>query len=247
MDMRFGLFFGLMLTGLSCFAQDKPLLGIVFDKTSKERVASINIHDLNNHLTVYNNLKGEFAIKAVVGDTLVFSRQEYHSDTIKVQNNDPLIVYMTRLVIQLKEVTVRDSALTPEQQLEKTMREYSKVYSPSLNSDFWATDPYGGLGISIDAIWNSISREGRNAAALRAEIERDYEQNVIDYRFNRTFVARLTGLKGEKLTSFMTRYRPGYYTVKTMTDYEFITMIRANLRRYLRNQRIYTLPPLNRS
>lgn len=245
--MRFGLFLCLLLTGFGCLAQDKPLLGIVFDKDNKERVASINVHDVSNHLTVYNNLKGEFVIKASVGDTLIFSRQDYHPDTVKVKNTDALIVYMTRLVIQLKEVTVRDSALTPEQQLEKTKEEYSKVYSPSLDPDFWVTDPYAGIGISIDAIWNSVSREGRNAAALREQIERDYEQNVINYRFSRTFVARITGLKGERLNSFMVRYRPGYYTVKTMTDYEFITMIRADLRRYLRNQRIYTLPPLNRS
>jgi hypothetical protein len=142
---------------------------------------------------------------------------------------------------------VRDSALTPDQQLEKTKEEYAKIYSPSLNPDFFSNSDYGGAGISIDAIWNSISREGRNAASLRELIEHDYEQHVIDYRFSRVFVGHVTGLKDAKLTSFMTRYRPGYYTVTNMNDYEFITMIRANLRRYLRNQRVYTLPPLTRS
>ena len=245
--MKYWLLVAVVLTGFNCFAQDKPVEGIVFDKTTKERVANVSVHDINNHISVYNNLKGEFKIKAEVGDQLVFSRQDYHPDTVKVQNSQDLAIYMAHLVIQLKEVTVRDSALTPEQQLEKTKEEYAKIYGPSMNPDFFSNSDYGGVGISIDAIWNSISREGRNAASLRALIERDYEQHVIDYRFNRTFVQRLTGLKDAKLTSFMTRYRPGYYTVTTMTDYEFITMIRANLRRYLRNQRIYTLPPLNRS
>jgi hypothetical protein len=245
--MKLWLLVVFLFTDLCCFAQDKPVEGIVFDKTTKERIASISVHDINKHLTVYNNLKGEFKIKADIGDQLVFSRQEYRPDTIKVLNKEALVIYMQRIVIQLKEVTVRDSALTPEQQLEKTKEEYSKIYSPSLNPDFFSNSDYGGVGISIDAIWNSFSREGRNAAALRALIERDYEQHVIDYRFSRTFVERVTGLKDGKLTSFMTRYRPGYYTVTTMTDYEFITMIRANLRRYLRNQRTYTLPPLSRS
>ena len=245
--MKHWLFVVVLLTGLKCFAQDKPVAGIVFDKTTKERIANISVHDINNHITVYDNLKGEFKIKADIGDQLVFSRQDYHPDTLKVQTRQDLAIYMVHQAIQLKEVTVRDSALTPEQQLEKTKEEYAKVYSPSLNPDFFSNSDYGGVGISIDAIWNSISREGRNAASLRELIERDYEQHVIDYRFSRTFVQRVTGLKDAKLTSFMTRYRPGYYTVRTMTDYEFITMIRANLRRYLRNQRIYTLPPLSRS
>jgi hypothetical protein len=245
--MRCVFFFLFILPVLTCFAQDKPVEGIVFDKVTKERIASISVHDINNRITVYNNLKGEFKIKANAGDQLVFSRQDYHPDTIKVQNKEALAIYMVHIVIQLKEVTVRDSALAPEQQLEKTKEEYAKIYSPSLNPDFFSNSDYGGVGISIDAIWNSISREGRNAASLRDLIEHDYEQNVIDYRFNRTFVSRVTGLKEAKLTSFMLRYRPGYYTVKTMNDYEFITMIRSNLRRFLRNQRVYSLPPLNRS
>jgi len=245
--MKYWLQAAFVFTALNCFAQDKPVEGIVFDKATKERVAGINIHDLNDHATVYNNLKGEFSIKANVGDRLVLSRLDYHPDTIKVLNKDAIAVYMVHIVIPLKEVTVRDSALTPDQQLEKTKEEYAKIYSPSLNPDWFGTSEYGGAGLSIDAIWNSFSREGQNAASLRALIERDYEQHVIDYRFNRTFVARLTGLKDDKLASFMTRYRPGYYTVTTMSDYEFIMMIRANLRRYLRNQRIYSLPPLTRS
>ena len=245
--MKYWLLAVVLLIGFNCFGQDKPVAGIVFDKGTKERLANISVHDINNHITVYNNLKGEFKIKAGVGDQLVFSRQDYHPDTVKVQNQDDMAIYMTHLAIQLKEVTVRDSALTPEQQLEKTKEEFAKIYSPSLNPGFFSNSDYGGVGISIDAIWNSVSREGRNAASLRELIERDYEQHVIDYRFSRTFVQRVTGLKDAKLTSFMTRYRPGYYTVKTMSDYEFITMIRANLRRYLRYQRIYTLPPLTRS
>lgn len=245
--MRFGLFLLLAVMALNGFSQDKPLEGIIFDKDSKERLASINIHDINNHLTVYDNLKGEFNIKASVGDLLVFSRQDYNPDTVKVQSNQPLAVYLVRTAVQLKEVSVHDSLLTPEQHLAKLQDEYAKVYSPSLNPDFWATDPYSGIGISIDAIWNSISREGRDAAALRAQIERDYEQYTIDYRFNKVLVSRVTGLKGDRLSSFMMRYRPGYYTVKTMTDYEFITMIKANLRRFLRTPRTYSLPPLIRS
>ncbi len=245
--MRYRFLFLFFLPALQCFAQDKPVEGIVFDKATKARIASINVHDLNNHVTVYNNLKGEFKIKADVGDRLVFTRQDYHPDTVKVESKDALAIYMTHVAIQLKEVTVRDSALTPDQQLARTKEEYAKIYSPSLNPGFFNNSDYGGSGISIDAIWDAVSREGRNAANLRELIERDYEQHVIDYRFNRTFVARVTGLKDGRLTSFMLRYRPGYFTVRTMTDYEFITMIRANLRRFLHYRRVYAMPPLTRS
>jgi hypothetical protein len=128
--------------------------------------------------------------------------------------------------------------------LEAIIQNYNKAYGSLAYGDFLTTPSSGGAGLSIDAIWNSFSREGRNAARLREIIQNDYEQNVIDYRFNRAFVSNITGLKDEKLASFMFRYRPGFYTTQSMSDYEFISMIRLNLKRFLRNQRTYSLPPL---
>lgn len=242
--MKYGLFLLMFLAACRCFSQEKPLEGIVFDKDSKERVASVNIRNTTTGIADYNNLKGEFKIRAVPGDQLVFSRQGYKPDTIKVLNKGPLAIYLVHLVIQLKEVTVHDSLETPEKRLAAIKNDYEKIYGPSANPEWFSVAPYGGAGLSIDAIYNAFSRSGRNAAKLRELIEQDYEQNVIDYRFNRNFVGNITGLKEQELTSFMFRYRPGFYTTETMTDYEFITMIRANLRRYRRNQRTYSLPPL---
>ena len=242
--MRFGLSLLLFLTTIECFAQQKPVEGIVFDKESKERVASVEVHDITTGIYVYDNLKGVFTIKAADGDQLVFTRQDYKPDTVKLQDHEALAVYMAHVAIQLKLVTVHDSHLTPEKQLEATKADYTKIYGSLAYDDMLSVAPGAGAGLSIDALWNSLSRSGRNASRLREIIENDYEQNAIDYRFNRVFVGNITGLKEEKLTSFMVRYRPGFYTTQTMSDYEFITMIRANLRRFLRNQRTYAPPPL---
>jgi len=89
-----------------------------------------------------------------------------------------------------------------------------------------------------------LSRSGRNAAHLRDNIQEDYHQSVIDYRFNRTFVSRIIGLTDAKLTDFMQKYRPSYYMITTASDYELISNIKANYRRYLRRPKAYTLPPL---
>ena len=244
--MRYRLLLLLFFAAFNCLAQEKPVEGIVFDKATKVRIASVNIHNTTKGFSVYNNLKGEYSVIASAGDRLIFSRQDYSPDTIRVTDKMPQAIYLTHLVIQLREVTVRDSALTPEQRLERTKNEYAMIYSPTMNPDAFVNSTYGGAGLSIDAIYNAISRSGRNAAHLRNLIQADYEQNVIDYRFSRTLVARVTGLKDKNLSSFMMRYRPGYYTATTMTDYEFIMMIKANFRRYMRAQRTYALPPLSR-
>ena len=242
--MKWGLVLCFLVLTVKCFSQDKTVAGIVFEKESKDRIATVSIHNITTGISVYNNLKGEFTIAAKPGDQLVFTKAEYHPDTVKIISNAPLAIYMERSAIQLREVTVHDTAFTPLMRLQATRQEFGKAYGSLAYSDLLSTPSSGGAGLSIDALWNAFSREGRNAAHLRETIERDYEQNSIDYRFNRTYVGHITGLKDEKLTAFMFRYRPGYYTTKTANEYEFVAMIRANLRRYLRNQRSYTLPAL---
>ncbi len=243
--MRYWMFILLLGFSESGFAQTKHIEGIVFDKETKERIAIVNIKNTTTGLSVYNNLKGEFSIDANDGDVLIFSKQYYFSDTIKVLNHSSQAIYLKRSSIELKQVDIRDSMVTPEQKLAATKRDYTKIYGVLADKDLLSVSPGSGAGISIDALWNMFSREGKNAQHLRDEIQEDYYQNLIDYRFNRTLVNRITGLKDGQLTSFMQRYRPGYWFVMNASDYDFDTYIKNNYKRYLRRPRIYNnLPPL---
>jgi hypothetical protein len=237
--MKYWLLLFCLIIALKGFSQEKSVSGIVFDKDSKARVAAVNIRNTTTGISVYNDLKGEFKINASQGDQLIFSKDSFHPDTIKIQSNAPLAIYLQPVAIQLSEVTITDTALSPQKRLEATRREYNKVYGSLASNDFLTSPSSGPAGLGIDALYNAISREGRDAARLRQIIENDYRQNVIDYRFNRTYVGNITGLKDQKLTEFMFRYRPGYYTTTTATDYEFILSIRANLKRFLRSSRAY--------
>ncbi|HVW95721.1 MAG TPA: hypothetical protein VHA56_07115 [Mucilaginibacter sp.] len=242
--MKLGFIALFLMIAVSCFGQSNTVDGIVFDKDSQERIATVSIHNLHTGLIVYNNLKGEFKIDAKTGDVLVFARLDYHTDTVKINKEFHLAIYMAPTSIRLREVTIRDTVLSPERRLAETKAEFSKAYGSLSNSDLLSTPSMGSAGLSIDAIYNALSRSGRNAARLRGIIENDFEQNTIDVRFNRTYVGNITGLKDERLTAFMFRYRPGYYTTKTASEYEFIAMILANLRRFLRNEHTYELPKL---
>lgn len=250
--MRFWLWLLLCGVFFKSFAQeekshpfDGQIQGIIFDKDTKDRVSRVNIQDATSGKTYYNNLKGEFKIDAKPGDQLIFTKEDYRPDTITLKDNANLAVYLQRLAIPLREVTITDTLVTPQQRLIANRKEYSKAYGSNAYNNPFSTAPGGGAGISIDAIWNSLSRSGRNAQHLQGIIQHDYEQNVIDYRFNRTFVGNVTKLKDQELTDFMTRYRPGYYMVTTATDYEFIVYIRNNLKRFKRNKRTFALPPLS--
>ena len=242
--MKFWLLLVFCFTTVLCFAQDKPVAGLVFDKTTKERIAKVNIRNLRNGQSVYNNLKAEFKIMAQPGDALVFSKLNYFNDTIKVQANGDMAVYIKAKSIVLKEVNVRDTVLTAQQKLELTKKDYTKIYGSLAHRDLLSLSPGSGAGISIDAIWNMLSRSGRNAEHLRELIEQDYKLNFIDQRYNKKLVEQLTGLQEPQLTNFMTRYRPSYYMVSTASDYEFASYIKSNYKRFLRNPNAVTLMPL---
>lgn len=238
------LFLLFCILSLHAFAQEKAVSGIIFDTDSKDRIARTNVLNLSTKVSVYNNLNGEFKIDALPGDMLVFSKADYHADTIKVKDFVPLAIYMKRMAIQLKEVTILDSLLDPRKRLLATRSEYSKAYGSLASNDFLTVGP-SGAGLGIDAIYNAFSRSGRNARHLRETIQRDYTQNMIDYRFNKTLVGRVTGLKDKQLDDFMLKYRPGYFFVTYASEYEFISSIKNNLRRYLRNPRARALMPLD--
>ncbi len=240
--MKLGFLFVFWLMATAAFAQEKTVQGLVFDKTTQERIARVNLRNLRSGQSVYNNLKAEFKINVKIGDALVVSKFGYFTDTLKIQNYNDLAVYLKASSIVLKEVNVRDTVLTAKKKLEQTQREYSKIYGSLNHRDLLSISP--GAGISIDAIWNMISKSGRNAEHLRQIIEQDYRTNVVDQRFTKTLVQQITGFKEPQLTSFMTRYRPSYYLVTTANDYEFVTYIKSNIKRFLRTPNARPLPPL---
>jgi len=242
--MKLWLLLLLCLPALNALSQDKTVVGLVFDKVTKERIARVNIRNLRNGQSVYNNLKAEFKIQAQPGDLLVFSKQNYFTDTLKVQRNADMAVYLKASSIVLADVNVRDTVLSAQKKMEATRRYMSKLYGVSADRDLLNIGPGFGVGLSIDAIWNMLSKSGRNAEHLRETIERDNKLNVIDQRFSKTLVQQLTGLKEPLLTRYMTRYRPSYYMVTTATDYEFASYIKSNLKRFLRNPNLAALPDL---
>jgi hypothetical protein len=215
LGMRLGLLIFFCGLVFGAYAQDKPspptggqVEGIVFDKETKDRVARTNINNTTTGKSFYNNFKGEFKVDAKPGDKLVFTREDYLPDTLIVKDPGNIVVSLQRLAIPLREVTIRDSLATPLQRLYATRKEFSKAYGSGSYDDFLSTAPGGGAGISIDAIWNAFSREGRNAKHLQGVIQSDYQQDVINVRFNRSYVGKITKLKDQELTDFMIKYRP---------------------------------------
>jgi len=237
------LFFISTLFGGLAAAQTKPVQGFVIDKDSKQRLAKVYIYNSRSDDGLYNNNKGEFTTQASVGDTLFAALQGYGFDTVVYKGNNTIYFQLKPLAVQLREVAIIGSSITPRQKYDQTLRDYKYATDRGSSKDLLNLGSRG-VGLGIDAIYNLLSRKGRNARHLQAILERDYREQIIDYRYNAGFVGRALRIKDFELTDYMQQYRPSYDFVLAASDYAFIVFLRNNYASYKRNPKALRLKPL---
>lgn len=225
------------------YAQTKPIQGFVIDKESKLRLAKVYIYNPSTDEGLYNNNKGEFTINAKVGDTIFAALSGYAMDTVVYKGQTAIFFQLKSLSIRLKEVTVLGRTPSPQQQYAKKLNEYKSALAKGSSKDLLNLGP-GGVGLGIDAIYNLLSREGKNARRLQAILERDYHEAIIDYRFRPDYVKSVIDIKDADLTDFMVQYRPTYQFTLSATDFDFVAFIKNSYAAYKRNPGAFRLPKL---
>ena len=233
------------MAGFICAAQaqTKPVQGFVIDRESNLRLAKVYIYNSHTDDGLYNNLKGEFSTQASVGDTLFAVLQGYAIDTMVYKGQNSVYFKLRPLVIQLKEVSIVGSSLTPKERYEKTRREYKYTTDRGSSKDLLSIGPTGA-GLGIDAIYNLLSRRGRNARHLQGILEKDYREQIIDFRFKPEYVKQVLGFSDYELLDFMQQYRPSYDFVLAASDYAFIIYLHNSAAAYRRNPKAFRLPAL---
>ncbi len=235
------LFFCLCLTALGAYAQS--VQGYVLNKDTKMRLAKVYIYNLRSDEGVFNNAKGEFTIAVKEGDVLLAALEGYAPDTVTYSKQNAVYFQLMPLSIQIKEVEIKSIMLSPKERYAENRKEYKYGLDRGAVRDIFSLGN-GGVGLSIDAIFNLLSRQGRNTKRLQAILERDYRESVIDYRFKPDVIARVLNIKNPEMKDFMQQYRPTYSFVLSATDYEFILFIKNSYASYKRSTEAFRLPDL---
>lgn len=240
-------FFSLALLLLCCsfrlYAQTGTVQGFVVDMDSKLRLAKVYMYNGSRDEGIYNTPKGEFAIKASVGDTLFAILQGYAVDTLIYKGQKSVYFQLKSLGINLREVSITGKKLTPKEHYEKTFREYKYALDKGKAKNLLSIGQ-GGAGLGIDAIYNLLSREGRNARHLQKILERDYREAIIDYRFRPDYVKKVLQIGDWEAEDFMNQYRPTYDFALSASDYAFVVFLKNSYASYKRNPEAFRLPPL---
>lgn len=199
--------------------------GIVFDRDTGQRVGKVLLTNLSTQESIFNNARGEFNLAIKKGDILVSTKDNYYKDTLVYTGQDVLIIKLKRATIYIDPVSVV-ARKTPDQILQERKRDYSRAYSLAGPNNLISVGD-NGAGLSIGAIYNYFSREGRNARRLTQFFQQEFEDNYIDMRFTKELVRSVTGLEGEALDNFMLRYRPTYEFVTLANNYQLISYIKS--------------------
>lgn len=226
-----------------CLAQEKPLQGLVIDKDTRQRLAKVYIYNMRSGDGLYNNTKGEFNTFAILGDTLVAALTGYGVDTVIFRGQAAAYFELRSFGIRLKEVQIQRKKLTPQQKYEETLKDNRYAILRGSSKDI-LTVGNQGAGLGIDAIYNLLSRQGKNARYLQKVLERDYKEQVIDYRFSPVLVTQVLDIKGAERDDFMLQYRPTYQFVLDANEYAFNLFIKNAYKSYRINPSMLRLPKL---
>lgn len=241
--MRILLSFILLLSALSSLAQQKAVSGFVVDSDTKLRLAKVYIYNSSIDTGFYNNTKGEFVAQIKLGDTLFAALSGHAMDTVVYRGQSAIIFQLRSLGIRLKEVSIYGKAKTPQELYKSKLDEYKYKLDLGSSKDLLNVGQRG-VGLGIDAIYNLLSREGKNARQLQNILEKDYKEQVIDYRYRQDYVMGLIDIKAENVQDFMTQYRPTYQFVLNASEYAFIQFVKNSYASYKRNPSMFRLPNL---
>lgn len=207
------------------------IVGTAYDADTRNKLKLVFVNNLTQKEVDHTGQKGDFTIKADLGDLIVFTCPGYESDTLILENMRPKLVLMRPSLIVLDEVIVNARS---NNKTEDVKVAYSSAYS-------YATTNVLSLDGKVSLV-NAFSKQSKDKRAFQKFMDTELDEKLIDQKFNRPLVTQLTKIRGQLLEDFMSYYRPTFSQVSSMSDVELRTYIVKSYNEYIKlpaESRIY--------
>lgn len=202
--------------------------GTVFDSSKRNYVANVQVQSTGGKATQTDTM-GRYKIEVSEQDSLAFVYKNKATQKFAVKDIANTGQFDISLGIRvqakdgyrtLKEVVV--FARSYREDSAENRQTYADVFNYTKPTIRTSISPGGAVGADLDEIINMF-RFARNKRlkAFRTRLEQQEQDRYVDYRFNKNFVRRITGLEGDDLDIFMLRYRPGYEFTRIADDVTF--------------------------
>lgn len=226
----------LLILFFSCIAmhanaqQLLSISGTIYKKNYSERVAEATVTNISKKLLASSNNVGVFHIKAALGDTLLFQKKEFSSQTFVVSGAYDINIYMQPIIV-LQDVIIREK--TRKQELEETQDQYRKQ---GIFANGKKPKALSMLGSPLTGMYELFGKGPKQARHFAEYSKHELEQIEINKKYNKAAIKKLTPLPDEEIEDFMNYFSPSYAAVKEWNDYDLINYIRTSYEYYSKNK-----------
>ena len=210
--------------------QAVTIRGVIFMKSSTQRVSQVLINDLNNKNVMMSDDLGMFSISTAIGDTLLITKKDYTPLKVAVVDKNDLSLFL-QPVVQLNQVTVKGE--TEKQELNDVMKQYGKdgIFNDGKSLPFWEA-----FNSPVTELFNLFAKGPADARRFAAFSKNELESSEVNKRYTRDLIKSVTRLSDDEVLKFMQFYTPSYQDVKEWNDYQLIAAIKRNLVYYKRTK-----------
>jgi hypothetical protein len=219
------VFIYLFVFAFSGFSQEKSIYGKVIDSSTKKGISTLNVLNKRSNQVVATNDTGDFYIRAMAGDSIIITSFGYNRKGILWDGKERNPVFEVKLQpFMLQELVVKDKKLSD---LHKEIQDFlanpndsKAIRNEILKSMLNTNTSQPGIGISIDALYDMFSKEGKVNRKLADMQFQDAKSFYADLKYNKQVVAQITHLQEEDLADFMVFCKPTKDFILNATDYE---------------------------
>jgi hypothetical protein len=246
------VFIGLSFSHLQA---QKQLKGLLIDEDTNEPIEGSHIINLSKKTLAISNQKGQFLIPAQPFDTLFITNINYQRQQIIIKEIAPLVISMTPIIIELKEVEVRNIPQNKNifrerlQEMEgknskdfrisgvpkaKPKAEIPPLFQEDNSLKFWENGRILPPAIiDIYVIPKMFSRKYK-AKMKYYVLKAEKDQRLINNkRFNREIIKGIVGLDGDLLTDFINFMGIEEDFIQSSTDYEIMVFIKDKYKEFM--------------
>jgi hypothetical protein len=235
--MRTTIFlFLLLFISLGGWAQ-QFLTGKVRKQESTEVLASVSIHNTTQQKYDLSEENGSYRMQVQPGDRVIFSSVGYKADTLIVTTamlSGDYPVYLEPRAQTLQAVRVGDFS---NYQLDSLARreEYAWIYNHGEQKLVNKERKGDGVGVGI-AIFRNTASVDQQRERLKKRLMKEEEDQYIDSRYSRDYVAKLTHLGGDSLFRFMRDFRPTYDYCRKAATVDILVFINDSFKKFMRHE-----------
>ncbi|EGD34210.1 MULTISPECIES: carboxypeptidase-like regulatory domain-containing protein [unclassified Capnocytophaga] len=220
------------------YAQEETIMrGNVFNTKTNLPLDNVNILNINQVRGAVTNIKGDFAIRASVNDTLHFSYLGFKSIKIKVTQDmikfPGTRIGLTELAYALEEVVISPYRLTGYLEIDakympiNTNRQYSISgldlgYEPRTREPNVTEKVVGSIFNPAGLLYRAFSGRAKDLRKLKKMKQNDEIRNILNGKYDRETLSEILGIEKDKLEDLLRHCNYSKDFIKNSNDLQFL-------------------------